>query len=183
LGSSLDNGLNGDVENERKPVYRDAIDRQRFLERLEQVVTAYRITVHGYVLAQPPRVPRGGNSVCLSTLASRLTCVSRSPAGARDLLLAMRAALWPARSVHPVRRIRALIYDLTVVGLTAGWYQTVLERLPLDCRLLDIGIGTGGALLANAELVVRKRLRITGVDVDSAYVERCNRECGTSATE
>jgi SAM-dependent methyltransferase len=75
-----------------------------------------------------------------------------------------------------VDRIRALVYDIAIVGLTAGWYRTVLERLPPASRLLDVGIGTGSALLANAELVVGKRLRINGVDIDSAYVARCNRE-------
>jgi SAM-dependent methyltransferase len=38
---------------------------------------------------------------------------------------------------------------------------------------LDIGIGTGSALLANADVLVAKDIRVTGVDVDDAYVERC----------
>jgi REP-associated tyrosine transposase len=36
--------------NERKPVYRDGLDRRRFLERLEQVAGTHRLVVHGYVL-------------------------------------------------------------------------------------------------------------------------------------
>jgi REP element-mobilizing transposase RayT len=36
--------------NERKPVYRDALDRRRFLERLAQVARSHRLAVHGYVL-------------------------------------------------------------------------------------------------------------------------------------
>ena len=51
---------------------------------------------------------------------------------------------------------RVLIYDAAIVRLTAGWYRAVLERLPRGCRLLDVGIGTGSALLANADLVVDK---------------------------
>src|SRR5262245_52467377 len=59
--------------------------------------------------------------------------------------------------------------------MTATWYRAVLERLPAGCRLLDVGIGTGTALLASADLVAGKDLRITGIDVDAAYVARCRR--------
>ena len=69
--------------------------------------------------------------------------------------------------------IRARLYDAAIVRMTAAWYRAVLERLPRGCRLLDVGIGTGGALLANADLVVAKDLHVTGVDVDAAYVARC----------
>ena len=74
-----------------------------------------------------------------------------------------------------VQRGRAAIYDAAIVGMTAAWYRAVLTRVPQGCRLLDIGIGTGSALLANSEAIVDKQLRITGVDVDAAYVARCNR--------
>ena len=74
-----------------------------------------------------------------------------------------------------VKRARARIYDAAIVGLTAGWYRAVLSRLPHGCRLLDVGIGTGSALLANADVIVARELRVTGLDIDAAYVERCNR--------
>ena len=74
-----------------------------------------------------------------------------------------------------VQRARALIYDRAIVGLTADWYRAVLTRLPVHCHLLDIGIGTGSALLANAELIVAKEIHVTGVDIDRAYIERCVR--------
>jgi SAM-dependent methyltransferase len=77
--------------------------------------------------------------------------------------------------MRAVRHARALIYDRAIVGLTAGWYRAVLERLPAGCRLLDIGIGTGSALLANAAILVEKRIRVTGLDIDAAYVDRCRR--------
>lgn len=72
-----------------------------------------------------------------------------------------------------VRRARAAIYDAAIVRLTAGWYRAVLSRVPHGCRLLDIGIGTGSALLANADLLHERDLRITGVDIDADYVARC----------
>lgn len=74
-----------------------------------------------------------------------------------------------------VHRLRGLIYDAAIVPLTGGWYRAVLERLPDRCRLLDVGIGTGSALVTNAEMVVSKDITVTGVDIDAAYVERCNR--------
>jgi len=83
-----------------------------------------------------------------------------------------------------VTRLRGAIYDAAIVGLTADWYRAVLERLPVGCRLLDVGIGTGSALLAHAQTVAAKDLYVVGVDIDPAYVERCHRavaRCGLSA--
>ena len=71
------------------------------------------------------------------------------------------------------RGARAFVYDAAIGSLTTGWYRAVLERLPQGCHMLDVGIGTGTALLAHAALVRQKNLRVTGVDVDRAYVERC----------
>jgi len=72
-----------------------------------------------------------------------------------------------------VDRVRSAVYDAAIVGMTADWYRAVLERLPNGCRLLDVGIGTGAALIANADLLAEKDVHVTGVDVDAAYLERC----------
>jgi ubiquinone/menaquinone biosynthesis C-methylase UbiE len=74
-----------------------------------------------------------------------------------------------------VDRVRTAVYDAAIVGMTADWYRAVLERLPNGCRLLDVGIGTGAALIANADLLRDKDMHVTGVDIDAAYVERCRR--------
>jgi SAM-dependent methyltransferase len=68
-----------------------------------------------------------------------------------------------------------LLYDFAIVPLTAGWYRAVLTRLPPRCRLLDVGIGTGSALFANADLIVAKEIQVVGIDVNAAYVESCRR--------
>lgn len=71
--------------------------------------------------------------------------------------------------------MRAWIYDQTFVGLTVGWYREVLKRLPRGARLLDVGIGTGGALVRNADLVKERHLHVVGVDIDNGYLRRCRK--------
>jgi protein-L-isoaspartate O-methyltransferase len=69
--------------------------------------------------------------------------------------------------------VRGWLYDRLLSGLTAGWYRAVLIRLPDRARVLDVGIGTGGAVSRCADLVRAKDLRIVGVDIDRDYLERC----------
>ncbi len=71
--------------------------------------------------------------------------------------------------------MRAWIYDKTFAGLTVGWYREVLKRLPRGARLLDVGIGTGGALVRNAALVKARDLHIVGIDIDRVYLRRCRK--------
>ena len=77
--------------------------------------------------------------------------------------------------------MRSLIYDTLILRLTSMWYAEVLQRVPEGSAVLDVGIGTAGALLANAGLVKRKGLRITGIDIDADYVERAQRELQRSS--
>lgn len=72
--------------------------------------------------------------------------------------------------------IRGYVYDALILRLTTRWYAEVLRRVPEGAALLDVGIGTAGALLANADLARRKRLRVTGIDIDADYVERARRK-------
>lgn len=71
--------------------------------------------------------------------------------------------------------MRSAIYDFLITRMTARWYAEALERMPDGARVLDVGIGTGGALLANAARVRRKRLQVTGIDIDGDYVRRARR--------
>jgi SAM-dependent methyltransferase len=77
--------------------------------------------------------------------------------------------------------IRSFIYDTLILRLTSRWYAEVLRRVPEGSVLLDVGIGTAGALLANADLVKRKRLRVVGIDIDADYVARARRRLGASS--
>lgn len=71
--------------------------------------------------------------------------------------------------------VRAWLYDRVLMGLTAGWYQEVLARLPEGASLLDIGIGTGSAVARNAKMVRAKGLRVLGLDIDRDYLGRCEK--------
>lgn len=78
----------------------------------------------------------------------------------------------PARRVPDKQKMRGFIYDRLILGLTTRWYAEVLERVPEGAAVLDVGVGTAGALLANADRVRQKRLQVTGIDIDADYVER-----------
>jgi ubiquinone/menaquinone biosynthesis C-methylase UbiE len=51
----------------------------------------------------------------------------------------------------------------------------VLERVPVGARLLDVGIGTAGALVNNAACVHERALYIVGLDIDPDYVRAATR--------
>jgi SAM-dependent methyltransferase len=76
--------------------------------------------------------------------------------------------------------VRGWLYDRAITGLTAGWYQAVFDRLPDGARMLDVGIGTGGALARGADRVRSKDLQVTGLDIDRDYYRRCLEEMARS---
>lgn len=68
-------------------------------------------------------------------------------------------------------RARSYVYDAVILGMTELWYRSVLERLEDGSVLLDVGVGTAGALLRCSDLIKSKSLTVVGVDIDTAYVE------------
>jgi len=69
--------------------------------------------------------------------------------------------------------VRAFIYDGVMVGLTRSWYASVLARVPRGSKILDVGVGTGGALVTQADVIRSRDLRIIGVDIDEDYLRTC----------
>jgi ubiquinone/menaquinone biosynthesis C-methylase UbiE len=66
------------------------------------------------------------------------------------------------------------IYDIVIIHMTERWYSEVLGRLEAGQHVLDVGIGTGGALCtpANAALVATNRLKIVGIDYEERYIAK-----------
>ena len=42
---------------------------------------------------------------------------------------------------------RSFVYDALILKMTTRWYEAVLTKLPENSIVLDVGIGTAGALL------------------------------------
>jgi SAM-dependent methyltransferase len=64
-----------------------------------------------------------------------------------------------------------MIYDVVILRMTETWYRSVFAKLDNGSIILDVGVGTGGALLRCADLIKEKDLKVVGIDIDSAYVE------------
>jgi len=91
------------------------------------------------------------------------------------LVLALCSRGYHRRMVRFLRTIPPKIYDVVILNMTEVWYRTVLSRLDDGTALLDVGVGTGGALCRCADLVRAKNLRIIGLDYDAAYVDAAKR--------
>ena len=67
------------------------------------------------------------------------------------------------------------IYDRLIVSMTVQWYKCVLEKLPDNALLLDVGVGTASALLQCRDILIQKKLRIVGIDYNSFYIDTARR--------
>ena len=72
--------------------------------------------------------------------------------------------------------IAAWIYDLLFYRLSSHWYIAVLNRLSTGAKLLDVGVGTGSSLIANAGLLKEKDIHVHGVDINQAYLKFCQKK-------
>jgi len=79
------------------------------------------------------------------------------------------------------RAFSSRVYDFIIIKMTKVWYQDVISRLPNSARVLDVGIGTGSALLVNSESVLVKKLEWIGLDLDRNYVVHCNKSLSISS--
>ncbi|KAH9109471.1 hypothetical protein AeMF1_015443 [Aphanomyces euteiches] len=74
-----------------------------------------------------------------------------------------------------LRLVRGKVYDLVIVKMTTEWYREVLDLLPANSRMLDVGIGTGMALILNKAILDKKSIAVDGVDYDKDYIIDCKR--------
>jgi len=73
------------------------------------------------------------------------------------------------------RRFSPQIYDTVIIHMTEVWYACVLRQVPNGSRILDIGIGTGTALIRNKDLILQKNLTVVGVDYNDVYVKQAQK--------
>lgn len=79
--------------------------------------------------------------------------------------------------------MRSAIYDAIIAPMTRSWYAAVLERLPRGAHVLDVGVGTGRALVANHASLLESDIRVTGIDIDPTYVDTARRAIGRTALQ
>lgn len=67
-------------------------------------------------------------------------------------------------------QLRSDLYDHLIVAMTARWYRSFLCKLPANAKVLDVGIGTATALIANKDILIQRNISVIGVDYDEHYV-------------
>lgn len=72
-----------------------------------------------------------------------------------------------------LRAFRSQIYDRVIVNMTTQWYTAAMDAMPPNSRVLDVGIGTGAALLRCADKARAQGLVFEGLDYDADYVASC----------
>lgn len=63
--------------------------------------------------------------------------------------------------------IKFFFYNLLIGEYTIILYRNFLERIPENSVVLDIGIGNCYSLLKNKQILIEKKIKIVGVDIDS----------------
>ena len=69
--------------------------------------------------------------------------------------------------------LRAWIYDKLFKDLSSEWYKCVVEYLPDQSRVLDIGVGTGASLMSQLEQIKKKQIQWLGIDINDTYLKAC----------
>jgi ubiquinone/menaquinone biosynthesis C-methylase UbiE len=65
------------------------------------------------------------------------------------------------------------LYQILIHRTTNACYQGFFDYVPNGSRLLDVGIGNGIMIEAFHAQIKTKRLKITGIDIDTHYLKHC----------
>jgi len=66
--------------------------------------------------------------------------------------------------------IKFYLYNFLVSRYTTILYKKFLKNIPENSTVLDIGIGNAYALIQNSDILVKKNIKIVGVDIDVTSV-------------
>ena len=83
---------------------------------------------------------------------------------------------------------RSFFYDLWLgnswVGVSTPFlYKEMLNKLPDNATLLEIGIGNGVCIEKNAVLIKEKNIKIDGIDIDEDYVREAKKRVKLNGLE
>ncbi|WP_291323111.1 class I SAM-dependent methyltransferase [Desulfonatronospira sp.] len=67
------------------------------------------------------------------------------------------------------------LYNLIISDVTRLCYKNSIDYYPDNSVILDVGIGNGVMLKKNHQLIKKKNLRITGLDINKHYLEHCRK--------
>lgn len=70
---------------------------------------------------------------------------------------------------------RSKVYNVLILRTTTKWYEVVLQKLPMNSTVLDVGVGTAGALINCASIIKGRGLKVVGIDYDADYVMEAQR--------
>jgi alpha-N-acetylglucosaminidase len=71
--------------------------------------------------------------------------------------------------------LKNTLYTLLITDVTEQCYRNCLEYVRPHSTLLDVGIGNGGVIRTQHQVIREKDLRIVGIDIDADYLGRCQR--------
>lgn len=57
---------------------------------------------------------------------------------------------------------------------TSVLYGKVIDCLPDNCKILDVGFGNGSCVMDNLDKIKEKNIKIDGIDIDKGYITAAN---------
>jgi precorrin-6B methylase 2 len=79
--------------------------------------------------------------------------------------------------------VRTFLYDFIIVNYAENLNHTFLKSIPDNSSILEVGIATGLSLIKNRALIQKKKLSIDGIELDSDYIEACQRNIASNNLE
>lgn len=72
--------------------------------------------------------------------------------------------------------LRVYCYNFWQMKNSIKYYNILFDQVESDSKILDIGVGTCNNLVKNKNQIIKKELKIHGIDIDKDYNDYC-KEC------